>query len=104
MPELRFDKRLLLDPDTISYRSDHYGRVEPGFLKTHRKRGIPDWLEASKGTSNETLIRNHVPLAEYLDEVNVGSESERRKVLRIFEKHGIREVRGRRVQDIVRVR
>ena len=98
-----FRKDLLLDPDTISYTSDYYGRVEPDFMATHRKRTIDEWKKLSTRSSNETLIRNNLPLAEYLEQVNADSESERRSIIRMFHDRGIKKIGDRKVEDIVRV-
>jgi len=102
--DLVFDKKLLLDPDTVSYDSDYYGRVEPDFLAKHRKRDVAAWTKTAGKAGNETLVRNNVPLAEYLEQVNVSSQAERRKVIRSFHKHGSREIRGRKVEDLVKVK
>jgi len=99
-----FSKDLLLDPDTISYNSDYYGRVEPGFIASHRKRTIEDWKKLTGSGNNETLIRNNLPLAEYLERINAGSESERQSIIRSFHKHGITKMRGKKIEDIVKVR
>jgi len=101
---LVFDKRLLLDPDTISYDSDYFGKVEPSFLANHRKRDIADWVTTAGKGSNETLVRNHLPLLEYVERINAGSPAARRKILQSFKKRGITEIRGRKVEDIVKVK
>ena len=98
-----FNKELLLDPDTISYTSDYYGRVEPAFLKTHRKRTVDEWKNLSGHGSNETLIRNNIPLAEYVEQINASSSRERNSIINLFHKRGIKEIRGRKIEDIVKV-
>ena len=98
-----FRKDLLRDPDTISYTSDYYGRVEPDFMASHRKRTIDEWKKLSGHSSNETLIRNNLPLAEYLERVNAESESERKSIIRMFHDRGIKKIGNRKIEDIVRV-
>jgi SPP1 gp7 family putative phage head morphogenesis protein len=98
------DKRLLLDPDTISYDSDYFGRVEPDFLAAHRKRTVADWIAAARRSANETLVRNHIPLVEYVERINVRSAAERRRVLDSFRKRGITRIRGKPIEDVVQVR
>ena len=102
--DIVLDKRLLLDPDTISYDSDYFGRVEPDFLAANRRRTVADWIKTGKRSSNETLVRNHIPLVEYVERINVRSAAEQRKVLESFRKRGITEIRGRSIEDIVQVR
>jgi hypothetical protein len=102
--DLVFDKKLLLDADTVSYDSDFYGRVDPSFMAKKRKRTPAQWKKLRDRGSNETLVRNNLPLTEYLKRVNVATPTQRREVIAIFHKHGVREIRGRAVEDIVNVR
>ncbi|MHC4253445.1 MAG: hypothetical protein ACYS9X_30375, partial [Planctomycetota bacterium] len=99
-----FDKRLLLDPDTVSYGSDYYGRVDPDFMAKKRKRTPAAWEKLRELGSNETLVRGDLPLTEYLERVNVRNAAERRKVIGAFHRHGIKSIRGRKVEDVVKVR
>ena len=73
-------------------------------MASHRKRTIEEWKKLSGSGNNETLIRNNLPLAEYLERINAGSESERQSIIRSFHKHGITEMRGKKIEDIVKVR
>ena len=102
--DLVFDKRLLFDPDTVSYGSDYFGNVEPEFMAKRRKRTPAEWEKLRDLGGNETLIRNDLPLAEYLERVNVRNAAERRKVIDTFHKHGIKRIRGKKVEDVVKVR
>ncbi len=102
--DLVFDKKLLLDLDTVSYDSDYYGRVDPDFMAKKRKRTSAEWKKLRDRGSNETLVRNNLSLTEYLERVNVTTPTQRREVIATFHKHGIRKIRGRAVEDIVKVK
>jgi len=101
---LVFDRHLLLDPDSISYDSDLFGRVTPESITKNRKRAISEWKKCANRSGNETLIRNNVPLLEYLEQVNVKNQQQRTAILKSFRKRGITEIRGRKIEEIVKVR
>jgi len=100
---LVFDKRLLLDPDSISYSSDMYGRVKPSTVGKERKRTIAQWKKCAKNTTNETIVRNNLSLLQYLEQVNVKSQAQKRRVLKSFSNRGITEIHGRKIEDLVKV-
>jgi hypothetical protein len=78
--------------------------VEPDFMAKKRKRTPTQWKKLRDRGSNETLIRNNLPLTEYLERVNVSSPTQRRQVIATFRKHGITKIHGRPVEDIVKVK
>lgn len=96
---LVFDQRLLLRTDLISYDGDMYGRSDPA-TKTRRNVTIAAWKNASRHGANEAIIKNGVSLVDNLIRINSGGR--RREILDLFRQHGITEINGRQVEDVVR--
>lgn len=99
-----FKPHLLRRMDAITYDGDKYGRVTGNHVKQHRKVGINDYKSiASRKSSDETIFKNEVTLLDNLQYVTVSSETAKRKVLNVFQKHGVTRLPdGRQVKDIVR--
>ncbi len=100
---LLFDKRLLLDTDTISYDFDAFGNTHPDHIRRYRKRTIQEWRAAATRSSNETLIKRNLSLPDYLVGVNVQSETEKEQVIALLRKHGITRLGGRPLSQAVKV-
>lgn len=100
-----FRKRLLRRMDAVSYNHDAFGRVTENYVVDNRGSSPTEWKSFSRGSSNETILKYSVTLLDNLETVVVGSESERRRVLDVFAKHGVSVLSdGRRAEDIVLVR
>jgi len=99
-----FKPHLLRRMDAITYEGDKYGRVTDNHVRQHRKVGISDYKSiASRKSSDETIFKNEVTLLDNLQYVTVSSETAKRKVLKVFQKHGVTRLPdGRQVKDIVR--
>lgn len=100
---LVFDKRLLLDMDVIAYDDDYYGRTTGDFIRTHRMISIDKWKwAADRREYNEVIVKRNMPLLQYLEYVNAYNERHRERLIRIFKRYGIHEVRGRPIEEVVR--
>lgn len=89
--------------DAITYENDKYGRVTGNHVRQYRRTSIQDFkrIEARRG-SDESIFKNEVTLLDNIQVVSVRSETERKRVLEVFRKHGVTKLPdGRRVQDIV---
>lgn len=94
---------LLRRMDAITYESDKFGRVTGNHVRQYRRTSIQDFkrIEARR-SSDETIIKNEVTLLDNIQVVSVRNETERKRVLEVFRKHGVTRLPdGRRVQDIV---
>ena len=99
-----FKPHLLRRMDAITYEGDKYGRVTGNHVRQHRKVNITDYKSiASRKSSDETIFKNEVTLLDNLQMVTVSNESEKRRVLNVFRKHGVTRLPdGRQVKEIVR--
>ena len=99
-----FKPQLLRRMDAITYEGDKYGRVTGNHVRQHRKVNISDYKTiASRKSSDETILKNEVTLLDNLQVVTVGSETAKRKVLKVFRKHGVSRLPdGRLIKDIVK--
>ncbi len=99
-----FKPHLLRRMDAITYESDNYGKVTGNHVKKHRKVNVKDYKSiASRKSSDETIFKYEVTLLDNLQVVTVNDEAAKRKVLKVFQKHGVNRLPdGRQVKDIVR--
>lgn len=99
---LYFKKRLLRRMDAISYDHDAYGKVIDNYVVEHRGFDPKEWKRFSKNGSNETILKYSVTLLDNLENIVVGTESERKTVLGVFKKHGVSVLPdGRKIEEIV---
>lgn len=102
---IRFHPAILRDADTISYDGDYYGTVKEAFIKEHRHYGdeAAKRLAQAGFSGNETIIKNQISLEKWLDEVKVGSEGERDRVIGWFKEAGITRVgpKKKKIEDAV---
>ncbi len=99
---LYFKKRLLRRQDAISYKSDYYGRVTDDFVSKNRGSTPKEWKGFSKISNYETIFKNSITLMDNIDTIVVRSNSERQKLLKVFAKHGIKELPdGRQIEALV---
>ena len=94
---------LLRRMDAITYENDNFGRVTGNHVRQNRRTSIQDFkrIEAQR-SSDETIFKNEVTLLDNIQVVSVRNETERKRVLEVFRKHGVTRLPdGRRVQDIV---
>jgi len=97
---IHLKKALLRDTNAVSYNGDYFGNMEPSFKEARRAKTVPEALKMTS-SSNETLIKNEVPL-EMWDHIDVGSAAERTRVLGELRKRGIKEIGGTPIEDFVR--
>lgn len=107
--DLEWDpERVLWRSDWFAYPSDHYGAINPadhhyagGSLTTD-----PATLATFNGSSNEVMFKNGLPVLgpHGVRRIWVGSETERQQVLAALAKVGAREIAGRPVEEVVRIR
>ena len=98
-----FKPTLLRRMDAITYDSDKYGRVTDDHVRKHRHSTIEEFKRIGGGHhSDETIFKNNVTILDNINLVAVSSESERKRVLDVFKRHGVNHLPdGRRVEDIV---
>lgn len=100
---LYFRGALLRDMDAITYDSDVFGSTKPDVISTRVVPSRHALEQLARGTrSDETIFKNGLSL-DHIERIVVSSETKRRKVLAVFKKHGITELGGRPVAEIVEV-
>lgn len=95
---LVFDKKLLLRTDNLSYDSDKYGNARP-FYQATRAADIRGWIQNGYRDANETTIKNGMGLLDHV--VSIQSQGQRRAVLAVLRKHGVTELAGRPIEEVV---
>ena len=99
---LYFRKRLLRRMDTISYGHDCYGKVKDDYVSQNRGADPKTWKSFSRSSGNETILKYSVTLLDNLENVVVHGQTEKKRVLDAFKKHGISALPdGRKVEEIV---
>ena len=102
---LYFKKRLLLRQDAISYNRDAFGKVQDDYVTSHRGSTPAEWKQFARNGGNETIFKYSVTLLDNLETIVVSKEADRRRLLDVFQRRGVREMPdGRRVEDVVLVR
>lgn len=99
---LCFRPSLLRRTDAVSYAGDMYGNVTQRYID-QRLRGIRGLITGARNGSNETIFKGSISLLDNLVQVNVRSATMRARTLEVFRKHGIFEVNGIKIEDLVRV-
>lgn len=94
-----FKQELLKDMTAVSHDQDRYGRFADRNFRVPPEK----WKELPSRSDNETIFKHDLPL-DYLDRIQVGSESERARVLDVFRKHGYKEFAGKAIEDLVKVK
>ncbi len=99
-----FKSQLLRRMDAITYEGDNYGKVTGNHVRNNRRINISEYKTiANWKSSDETIFKNEVTLLDNLQYVTVNSETEKRKVISVFRKHGVTKLPdGRQVKNIVR--
>lgn len=105
---LVFDPELLAMTDVITYSHDLFGRARPEHIRMHRKRTPEDWLRIARRRSHgnygeETNIKGRISLLDWLDAVNVRTTSQRQRLIKLFKRYGIETIRGRPIEEVIRV-
>ncbi|MHB9037886.1 MAG: minor capsid protein [Armatimonadota bacterium] len=99
---LYFKKQLLRRMDAVSYGSDNYGRVKDNFVTENRGSDPSVWKIFSNNTGNETIFKYSITLLDNLESIVVRGELEKKRVLLIFKKHGIKVLPdGRKIEEVV---
>jgi hypothetical protein len=98
--QFHFYPDLLLQTDMISYDSDTWGQSDPS-TKAGRNTTIAGWKKAAKNGGNEAIIKNGIPLLQYLKRLRASSATERNSFLSEFRQRGISEIRGVPIEQIV---
>jgi len=72
-------------------------------VRQYRRTSIQDFKQIeARRSSDETIFRNKVTLQVNIQIVSERNETERKRVLDVFRKHGVTRLPdGRRMQDIV---
>jgi hypothetical protein len=91
-----FRGELLKDMTAVSHNADRYGR----FSSRDSRVTTSEWGTTSHKGNNETIFKHDLSL-DYLDRINVSGIDERKRVLDVFKKHGITEMAGKKVEDLV---
>jgi len=100
--QIRLHPRLMRDAEAYSYADDMFGSRKATDLAT-TKTEVADWKALSKGwhSSNETMIPAHARFDDFIDQINAGGPRARSEIIGAFHKAGIKELNGRKVEDIV---
>jgi SPP1 gp7 family putative phage head morphogenesis protein len=99
---LYFKKQLLRRMDAISYNRDCYGKVKDDFVSQNRGSDPTAWKAFSRNSSNETILKYSVTLLDNLEAIVVHGQTEKRRVLDVFAKHGVSVLPdGRKIEEIV---
>jgi hypothetical protein len=101
---IHFKADMLRRTDAISYNSDKYGNVIGDFVRSNRVSGIQDWKQMPYYGGNETIFKGAVPLLEHVESIVVDSATRRKRVISLFEQHGITKLPdGRSIENVVKV-
>jgi|TARA_R110000824_G_scaffold89320_5_gene219059 SPP1 gp7 family putative phage head morphogenesis protein len=104
--QVKFKIGLLSRADHVSYESDTYGmpsefRNRASQAKAHH--GSKGWKAHASSSDNEANFKNGISLLDELEEIKTGGGLTRKKILAIFEKHGVTELNdGRKIKDVVK--
>jgi hypothetical protein len=98
-----FNTELLLRTDAIAYNTDLYGQSDPA-MKKKRHATLDDWATKQHVRSNnEVIIKNGFGMLDYLERISASSATERNKFIKMFKDRGITHIRGKPVEDIVKL-
>ncbi len=100
---MRFDGRMLLDADAITYDTDHYGRLSL-FDTEHRGTSMVGMIAARGGgySSNETIFKYDLSW-NYLKDVGVNTALERKALLDYLAANGVTHFGKRPVADVIKL-
>jgi hypothetical protein len=107
--DLEWDpENVLSRSDWFGYPSDHYGAINPSdhHYSSHSFTTDPAKLASFKGSSNEVMFKNGLPLLgpRGVRRMWVAGESERQQVMAALAKVGVTEIAGRPVDEVVKTR
>lgn len=95
-----FKARNLARADAITYRRDNYGKISQIGTRESKKEDYLKIME--RGETDETLLKNGLSFIDEIDTIRVRSEDEKKEVLQIFKKAGLKTLPdGRKIEDIV---
>lgn len=96
---IRIKIRNLNRLDAITYDSDKYGSIS--FIG-ERETSISEYKAMNKNGSNETIFKNGLFLLDEVDSFKTSGATERRNLIAVFHKHGIKKLPdGRKIEDII---
>lgn len=96
---IKFNNRLLLRTDNISYAGDMYGKSDPA-SKAMRYADPDGWVAASKGNSNETIVKAGINVFDYVDQVMLHSLQQKEKLIELYHSRGIYEMGGKPLDQV----
>jgi hypothetical protein len=103
---LVFKIRHLARQDAISFSSDWVGGNSQIFnpaVSTALAKSPLDWKSYSTGSSNETLLKKWISILEEIEETGVDRQTDRNRLIAVFNKHGIAQLPdGRKIEDVIR--
>lgn len=99
--QIVYNRRLLLEIDSNSYPSDNYGAQRGDYRWAERNKSLRDmWVSTDKG-SNETNPFKTVPLADFVEVIQVTSNEEKDLLIENLKKAGIDKLGGAPVEERV---
>lgn len=99
---LRFKIRNLSRMDAISYSGDRYGATYGNVVREYRGRELSEFKSFAGYSSNETILKYGLNILDELQDIIVSDETEKKKLIQIFKKHGWERLPdGRPIKDII---
>lgn len=98
-----FNKKLILRMDAVTYSNDSYGRVTEDFVQQNQRPHMSSWrgMIARMGT-DETIIKDGIPLLSYLEKIVVDSDQMREDTITKIKEYGINELfNGKPIEDVI---
>jgi hypothetical protein len=97
---IRFSNEVMLDADAIAYNSDEYGNTAY-FWEKHQP-GVAEFRGMVNRSSNEMIIQNHLSF-DHIEEIGSPTHLEKEKLIELFKRHGIEDLGGRKLDDVIKV-
>lgn len=92
-------KDLALDTNMVSYAGDKFGTMKPDTKERLRAKTLRKLLSFRGKGSNESLIKNEIPIDMW--EHIVVSNDKRTRLLKELEKRGVKKLAGKPVEEFV---
>ena len=93
---------MLQRADAISYSRDLFGNTIGDAVRNERFSDATGWKRCSRNMRNETIFKGAIPILDNLEGVLVTGEYQRKELIALFHKHGIRKLPdGRVVEDVI---
>ena len=93
---------MLRRADAISYARDTFGQTVGNIVRNERFNDVTGWKRCSRNVRNETIFKGAIPVLENLEGVLVSGAYQKKELVALFHKHGIKKLPdGRLVEDVI---